>query len=89
MPSLSVALSARSVANEPKAKNVTQWNGWIKTLNANSLNHMFNACEFPSPILSTEYVIVTSGAIIIKNAIVIIRFIYVIRKPNVIPSIKA
>ena len=53
-----------------------QWNGCIKTLNINSFNHVFSAWDFPSPILSIEYVIVIRGAIIIKNAIVSIRFMY-------------
>ena len=45
----------------------------------NSFNHAFSACDFPSPILSIEYVTVTNGAIVIKNAIVIILFKYEIK----------
>ena len=84
--SATFAFSPKLTAVEHNAKNAIQWNGWIKILYANSLNHVFNAWELPSPILSIEYVIVTSGAIIIKNAIVIIRFIYAIKNPNVIAS---
>lgn len=41
---------------------------------------------FRSPALSIAYVTVTSGDITIKNAIVIIRFIYIIKNPNEIPT---
>ena len=66
----------------PIAKYVIQWNGWINILYANSFNQEFNACDFPSPILSIEYVIVINGAIIIKNAAFNILFKY--NKKNII-----
>ena len=69
-------LSNSCVPMLPNAKYVIQWNGWINIVYENSFNHAFNACDFPSPILSIEYVIVTNGAIVIKNAIVIILFRY-------------
>ena len=60
------------------------WNGCNNILYINSFNHVFNACDFPSPILSIEYVTVIIGDIIIKNAIVTIRFTYVIKNIKVI-----
>ena len=39
---------------DTNTKYITTWNGWIKTLNINSLIHVFNACAWPSFILSIE-----------------------------------
>ena len=61
-------------ADVPKTKNAIHWKGCIKTEVQNCLNHVSKACDLPSFILSIEYVIVTKGAIVIKNATFTILF---------------
>ena len=64
---------------------IIQWNGCISTLYTNSFIHVSKAWDFPSPNLSTEYVIVINGEITIKNPTVNKRFIYMINKAIVVP----
>ena len=56
---------------------IIQWNGCTITVNINSFNHVLSACDFPSPNLSIEYVIVINGEITIKNPKTIVRFTYI------------
>ena len=61
--------TAKSIAEETKTEYNIKWTGCIIAFIVYSLNHILNACAFPSPTLSIGYVNATNGAIIVKNAI--------------------